>query len=70
MSAERQAREDIEYGRFRIELDAKLDDKDYPENNLNEIQKQAPFDTFLFYPFQIGSLPPEKFSPPCAWAFA
>ena len=44
MSAERQAREDIEYGRFRIELDAKLDDKDYPENNLNEIQKQAPFD--------------------------
>lgn len=41
MDAERQVRNDLEYGRFRIELDASLDDKTYPENNLNEIQKQS-----------------------------
>ena len=42
MDADRQAREDLEHGRFRIELDYHLDDKTYPENNLNEIQKKNP----------------------------
>lgn len=44
MSAEPQARENIEHGRFRIEIDAPLNDTSYPENNMNEVQKQAPFD--------------------------
>lgn len=44
MDAWPQARENIEYGRFRIEIDASLHDNAYPENNMNEIQKQAPFD--------------------------
>lgn len=44
MNAKPQARENIEYGRFRIEIDAPLNDTTYPENNMNEIQKQAPFD--------------------------
>lgn len=48
MDAVRQAREDIEYGRFRIELDCSLNDTTYPENNLNEVQKQNPLgETFL-----------------------
>lgn len=44
MDAEPQVREDIEHGRFRIEINAPLHDTAYPENNMNEIQKQAPFD--------------------------
>ena len=39
MDAELQARNDIEYGRFRIEIDYALNDTTYPENNLVEIQK-------------------------------
>lgn len=42
MDAGRQAREDLEYGRFRIELDCAINDATYPENNMNEIQKQNP----------------------------
>lgn len=42
MDADRQTREDIEHGRFRIELNCSLDDAAYPENNLNEVQKQNP----------------------------
>lgn len=40
MDAGRQTREDLEYGKFRIELDCELNDKTYPENNLYEVQKQ------------------------------
>ena len=42
MDANRQTREDLEYGRFRLELDCSLDDKAYPGNNLNNVQKQNP----------------------------
>ena len=44
MNAAPQARENIEHGRFRIEISAPLNDTTYPENNMNEIQKRAPFD--------------------------
>lgn len=40
MNPQDQAREDLEYGKFRIEIDGDLNDKTYPENNLYEIQKQ------------------------------
>lgn len=43
MNADRQTREDLEYGRFRFELDAAMQDKEYPENNMNQVQKTAPF---------------------------
>ncbi len=43
MNAEPQVRENIEHGRFRIKIDAPLNDTTYPENNMNEIQKHAPF---------------------------
>ncbi len=39
MDADRQARENLEYGRFRIEIDGALNDQTYPEHNLYEIQK-------------------------------
>lgn len=39
---EYEARKNIEYGKFSIELDCSLSDKAYPENNLNEIQKNNP----------------------------
>lgn len=42
IDGDRQTREDLEHGRFRIELDYSLDDKTYPENNLYEIQKKNP----------------------------
>lgn len=42
MDAFRQTREDIEYGKFRLETDYSLNDKTYPENNLNNIQKHNP----------------------------
>lgn len=42
MDAGRQTREELEYGRFRLELDYSLDDKAIPENNLNHVQKQNP----------------------------
>lgn len=43
MNAELQVRQDLEYGRFRIELDAPLQDKTYPEHDFYQIQKQKPF---------------------------
>lgn len=43
MDADRQTKEDLEYGRFRFELDAAMQDKEYPENNMNQVQKTAPF---------------------------
>ena len=42
MDAARQTRQDIEYGKFRMELNYDVNDTTYPENNLNEIQKQNP----------------------------
>ena len=43
MDAERQVRQDLEYGRFRIELDARLHDSTYPEREFHQVQKQQPF---------------------------
>lgn len=43
MDGERQVREDLEHGRFRLELDYAFDDKAYPENNLYAIQQKEPF---------------------------
>ncbi len=45
MDSEKQARQDIEFGRFRIEIDGSLNDQTYPENNMNEIQKKQPFNS-------------------------
>ncbi len=42
MNPERQTREDLEYGRFRITLDYRLNDQTYPADNLHNIQKQNP----------------------------
>lgn len=42
MDGKRQVRHDLEYGKFKITLDAALDDQTYPENNLYELQKQSP----------------------------
>lgn len=43
MSAEDIARRNIKTGEFRIELDAEWNDKEYPENNLDNLQKQNIF---------------------------
>lgn len=43
MNAEYETRQQIEYGRFRIELSGEYHDTEYPESNFYNIQKSGPF---------------------------
>lgn len=43
MRAEDIARRTVDRGDFNLTLDASLNDKEYPENNLNSLQSQNPF---------------------------
>ena len=47
MDAKQQVRNDIEFGKFRMELDYTLHDTTYPQNNLNEVQKLKLMDNTL-----------------------
>ncbi|BCN32679.1 ABC transporter permease [Anaeromicropila herbilytica] len=46
------ARQSVEYGQFMINLDYSLDDKAYPENNLDAILKKNPLDSQLIQDIQ------------------
>lgn len=47
MDEEYNARKSVEHGQFQIELDYSMNDKAYPENNLENILKDNPLDTEL-----------------------
>lgn len=50
-----QARQDMEYGQFCIEMDYSLNDSAYPENNLYNIQKNYPINDEFIH--QVKAIP-------------
>lgn len=55
IDAKYDARRTVEYGQIEVSLEYEMDDKAYPENNLNEVLKNNPFDSKIME--QIKNIP-------------